>query len=171
MAQKVGWTESDMQIHLFQWIDRVAVSHRWMTTIFHPANGGQRHISTAERLKREGVRAGVPDVIIPQAIIDEDRQLQYVGMALELKLTGNRLSQAQALMINQLVSQKWLVIIVYDFFEVAAWHISQRYKVPYGLPDYCAVNADKHSSIINQWSEVDYDRATKGGYPKWPRTR
>lgn len=168
MAKKVGWSESDMQIHLFQWVDMLSASHPWMSTIFHPANGGHRHISTAERLKREGVRPGIPDVIIPKAIINEDGQLQYVGMALELKITGNRLSKAQAIMLNQLIKQRWLVIVVYDFFEVAAWHISQSYGITYTLPDWCAVNSDKYSSIINRWSEVDYDRATKGGTP-WHR--
>lgn len=156
-----------MQIHLFQWIDMLSASHQWMTTIFHPANGGHRHITTAERLKREGVRAGVPDVIIPKAIISEDNQLQYVGMALELKLTGNRLSKAQAIMLNQLTKQGWLVIVVYDFFEVAAWHICTAYGVHYSMSDYCAVNSDKYSSIVNRWSEVDYDRATKGDYRSW----
>lgn len=31
---------------------------------FHPANGGVRHISTAARFKRLGVRAGIPDLAL-----------------------------------------------------------------------------------------------------------
>lgn len=162
---KVIWNESSMQQNLFAWIDHRATKADWMKTIYHPANGGHRHIATAERLKREGVRAGVPDVIVPRPIMSEDDTIKYVGMALELKVGSNKLSKAQAAFLYQLVNQKWLVMVVRDFSEVAAYHICKQYNLPvHDIPDYAIRYPDKYSSCVNRWSSYDYDQSTKGGW-------
>lgn len=52
--------EGQEQAAIFNWLhhyDREAESH-----CFHVPNGGKRHIATAIKLKREGVKAGVPDI-------------------------------------------------------------------------------------------------------------
>jgi len=163
---KVAWNESAMQQHLFAWIDQTARTAKfaWMKTIFHPANGGHRHIATAERLKREGVRPGCPDVIVPMPILNDDGTIKYNGMAIELKVSSNKLTQPQAAFCQMLIKQSWFVIVVHDFFEVAAWHICKHYDVPYTLNDYCRNHADKWSSVVNEWSAYDYDKGTKGGF-------
>lgn len=162
---RVAWSESIMQITLFQWIDGVALEYTPLRLAFHPANGGQRHISTAERLKREGVRAGVPDVIIPVPIFNADGdELLYHGLAIELKVNKNKLSFAQASYLHGLVHQGWKVVVVRDFYEVAAWHITQSYYLPYLLADYAAVQQAKWSGIANQWTSEQWHDATKGGF-------
>ena len=165
MAKKVGWSESEMQVHLFNWIDGMALEYPFLRLAFHPANGGHRHISTAERLKREGVRPGVPDVMIPVPIYDNDgAQLRYHGLALELKVGNNKLSHTQAWYLNELVHQGWRCVVVRDFYEVAAWHIAQAYHLHYALADYAAVNQGKWSGIVNGWTKSQWHDATKGGY-------
>jgi hypothetical protein len=162
---KVMWNESAMQQNLFAWIDRRAHKTEWMKTIYHPANGGHRHIATAERLKREGVRAGVPDVIIPRPIMAPDGSIAYTGMAIELKVGSNKLSQAQAAFCYALVQQKWFVILVHDFSEVAAYHICKAYDEPMDdIPDYAVRYPDKWASCVNRWSKYDFDEFTKGGF-------
>jgi hypothetical protein len=162
---RVAWNESAMQQSLFQWIDGVALDYPPLRLAFHPANGGQRHITTAERLKREGVRAGVPDVIIPLPIYDRDgEQMQYVGMAIELKVNKNKLSYLQANYLYQLTRHQWKVIVVRDFYEVAAWHICQAYHRTYLLADYAAVNQGKWAGVVNDWTPAQWNDNVKGGY-------
>lgn len=159
------WNESTMQQNLFKWIDTRAQTAKWMSTIYHPANGGHRHISTAERLKREGVRAGIPDVIIPNPIVADDGTIKYVGMAIELKVGTNKLSKSQSAFCYSLIHQKWLVMVVHDFPEVAAYHICQQYNLPVDdLPTYIIRHFDRYSSCVNRWSAYDFDKATKGGF-------
>lgn len=162
---RVAWNESAMQSHLFSWIDGMALECPFMRLAFHPANGGHRHISTAERLKREGVRPGVPDVMIPVAICDSDGDgYLYYGMALELKVGNNKLTHTQAWYMNELVNRGWKCVVVRDFYEVAAWHIARAYHMPYALADYAAVNQSKWSGVMNNWTKAQWDEATKGGY-------
>jgi hypothetical protein len=54
-------SESNEQIGFVEWFDASFSGVR----IFHIPNGGHRAISVAKKLKREGVRAGVPDLYIP----------------------------------------------------------------------------------------------------------
>jgi hypothetical protein len=70
------------QVALFQWADNVRRQHpelRWLHAV---PNGGKRSPKTAARLKAEGVRRGVPDVLldVPRA--------GYHGLRIELKRPG-----------------------------------------------------------------------------------
>ncbi len=62
---------------------------------FHAANGERRHISTAKRLKRMGVKPGIPDLCII-----------YRGESyfIELKAGKNTVSKAQKAMQARLLS-------------------------------------------------------------------
>lgn len=55
-------SESSEQIGFIAWFE---VKFRGVR-IFHIPNGGHRKMSVARQLKAEGVRAGVPDLYIPQ---------------------------------------------------------------------------------------------------------
>ena len=54
-------TEHEIQCQLVQWCEIVGVP------IVAIPNGGHRHIAVAARMKREGVRAGFPDLFVPIA--------------------------------------------------------------------------------------------------------
>jgi hypothetical protein len=71
--------------------------HPELKGLFHVPNGGARDKITGARLKREGVKAGVPDVLLLVA------RGEYHGLAIEMKRQkGGVLSQNQKAWINRL---------------------------------------------------------------------
>ena len=60
-------TDSEADIHkaVVEWADRQAKARPELALLFHPPNGGSRHIAEATKLKAMGVRKGVPDLLLP----------------------------------------------------------------------------------------------------------
>lgn len=56
-------TEHGHQVVLIQWFDRTYPEYQGR--LFAIPNGGFRHAKTAQTLKMEGVRRGVPDLMLP----------------------------------------------------------------------------------------------------------
>jgi hypothetical protein len=85
--------------------------------MFAVPNGGKRGIKTAVTLKAEGLRPGVPDVMLPVA------RGCFTGLAIEfkkpdkLKKPEGKLSQDQIEYIDQLVNEGWLVCVLDDVEE------------------------------------------------------
>lgn len=84
-------SESQEQQGLFQWW---ALAHRTFNlpevALFAVPNGGHRQLATAARMKREGVRAGIPDVFLA---VPADH---FHGLWLEIKRArGGRVSKTQ----------------------------------------------------------------------------
>lgn len=81
-------------------------------------NGGKRHIRSAQKLKRAGVRPGVPDL---HFVLPPKGQLA----CLELKAEGGRVSDAQNDFRDQLIASggRWEVAYSIDeaFGILAAW--------------------------------------------------
>lgn len=107
-------TEDDMQIALFQWIDSNA--HYWpgLEYAFHTPNGGYRAKATAVRMKRMGLRDGVPDVLMPYPTSE------YSGLALELKVKRNKPTEKQTLWLMRYKAVGYYVAVVYDDWQIAA---------------------------------------------------
>lgn len=87
-----------MQVALFAWADdpaRQAV-HPELALLYHVPNGGCRTPRAAGRLKAEGVRPGVPDVVLPVP------RGGYGALYVELKVPGGSTSPAQADWLYQL---------------------------------------------------------------------
>jgi hypothetical protein len=100
--------ESTEQTMLFQWI-RAALPG---LIAYAVPNGGKRSLRTAVRMKKEGVTAGVPDVVINKA-----RGI-YHGMFIELKRRkGGSLSEGQKEMIRSLRSEGYHVVVAKGFDE------------------------------------------------------
>lgn len=80
--------ESVEQSTLVAWFDR---THRALKgRLFAIPNGGKRHRATATQLRREGVRAGVPDLMLPVA------RRGYHGLFIEMKrVRGSQTSKEQ----------------------------------------------------------------------------
>lgn len=90
-------TESEEQIALFEWTEWESGRIPQLRLMFHIPNGGKRNKATAARLKREGVKAGVPDVFLP---VPRGR---YHGLFIEMKREkGGRLSQEQKRWLEEL---------------------------------------------------------------------
>ena len=80
-------TESGNQSALFCWAATSGIPElKWL---FHIPNGGSRHIAEATKLKAMGVKRGVPDIFLPV------RTTNYIGLWIELKKAGGKISNEQ----------------------------------------------------------------------------
>lgn len=91
-------SEHNEQSAYFDWLQIMSNRHEQLNWIFAVPNGGKRHIGTAKKLKKEGVKSGVPDIFIP---IPSDG---YHGLWIEMKYGKNTLSSNQIDWMNYLIS-------------------------------------------------------------------
>ena len=99
------------QCAFFDWL-RLVYPKIYKITFAIP-NGGQRNIITAARLKKEGVKAGVPDIFVPQA------RGVWHGLFIEMKSKKGRLSKFQ-------VDFMWgLLDAGYQFYECHSWEAAK----------------------------------------------
>ena len=92
-------TEAQHQASVIEWCD-------WMhIPVFHVPNGGYRHKHTAYQLKSQGVRAGVPDLVIPVA------RGGYHGLYVEMKAQGGRVSASQRQWLDLLSREGYCAIV------------------------------------------------------------
>ena len=82
--------EHDEQAALIQWAGLQRRIYPELRLLFAIPNGSLRHKVVAQKLRAEGVKAGVPDLCLPVA------RGGYHALFLELKIPGGRLSRAQA---------------------------------------------------------------------------
>lgn len=76
--------------------------------IYHVPNGGHRHVMVAKELKKQGVRAGVPDLVLPMA------RGGYFGLYIEFKARAPydaAVSPAQDAYLQALTEQGYLAIV------------------------------------------------------------
>ena len=87
---------------------------------FHCPNGGTRNKREAVTLKRQGVKAGVPDCLIltPKG--------KYRGMAIELKVGKNKPTDYQKTWLKDLQKAGFLCVVSYSVEEVE--YIIEQYK-------------------------------------------
>lgn len=74
---------------LFRWSQLCLEAHPELDLLYHVPNGGRRGKAEAAIMKAEGVRAGMPDYHLPVA------RGEFVGLWIELKAPGGRVSPAQ----------------------------------------------------------------------------
>lgn len=79
--------------------------------IFAIPNGGDRHVAVAVKLKKEGVKSGVPDLFIPVI------RPNFGGMFLEMKRKGGKLSDVQKFWLNQLEEEGYRVKVAFSIDE------------------------------------------------------
>jgi hypothetical protein len=77
----------------------------------HVANERRTSPQAGARLKKKGVKSGVPDCLIfePNA--------KYNGLAIELKIKPNKTSANQKEWIKNLTKKGWFCCVVYDIDE------------------------------------------------------
>lgn len=57
--------ESEEQKMLFKWAEIMERQYPELRFMYHVPNGGRRRTKEAANLKAEGVKAGVPDIVLP----------------------------------------------------------------------------------------------------------
>jgi len=103
--------EADIQAALFEWAAHQSGKYPELRLMFHVPNGGRRDIVTAAKLKREGVKSGVPDICLPVA------RGQYHGLFIELKGEGGHLQESQRQWISELTAQGYAARVCFGFDE------------------------------------------------------
>lgn len=108
-------SEADHQAALFEWAQVQVNLGRYpeLARLLHIPNGEKRDKVTAARLKAMGVRAGVPDVLLPVA------RGKYHCLWVELKSDGGRASADQMAWHAWLIRHGQKVHICYDWEEAA----------------------------------------------------
>lgn len=81
--------------------------------IYHVPNGGHRHKLVAAKLKQQGVKAGIPDLVLPMA------RGGYFGLYIEFKATIDPapVSASQTACIRRLNEQGYLAIVCRGHFD------------------------------------------------------
>lgn len=99
-------TEEFEQELVFQWAAYGQRKRPELALLHASANGGHRHKATAARLKRTGVKAGVPDMFLPVA------RNGYNGLFIELKRRkGGRVSPEQKAWLKALNEQGYRAVV------------------------------------------------------------
>jgi hypothetical protein len=112
-------SEHTEQCALFEWAAWNQSKDAALNMLYAVPNGGKRDKATAAKLKAEGVKAGVPDVVLPVA------RMGYHGFYLELKIGKNKTSIEQDVWLTALKAEGYLVDVSYGWQEAA--HKIARY--------------------------------------------
>lgn len=94
-------SEAQEQEVIIQWADLNGLP------LFHIPNGGKRNVAEAAHLKRQGVRAGVPDLFLPIP------KGAYHGLFIELKTGKNKATEKQIEWLKRLNNNGYLSRICY----------------------------------------------------------
>lgn len=104
-------TEAQEQAALFEWAAWNVGRHPELRLMFHVPNGGSRNRIEAANLKRQGVKAGVPDVWLPVA------RGAFHGLVIEMKVGKNKPTENQKEWIRLLNEQKYATRVCYSWQE------------------------------------------------------
>ena len=112
MTKKIATpSEHAHQVTLVNWFD-----NRYKDIsgyLFAIPNGGLRAKAVAVKLAKEGVRRGIPDLMLPVATDG------YHGLFIELKKEKGRLTPQQKDWIERLSEQGYLAVVCYGWIEAS----------------------------------------------------
>lgn len=111
--------ESGNQEALFEWAAYNMARFPELEYMYHVPNGGKRDKATAVALKRQGVKAGVPDIVLPVA------RGRYHGLYIELKVGKNRTTDNQRRWLAFLRQQGYFTAVCYGW--QAAAEVTEKY--------------------------------------------
>ena len=114
-------TEHSEQVTIIEWARRLEAQHPELGLLFAIPNGaklpyvkdlrGRRYSPQAQKLKAEGLRAGVPDLCLPVP-----RQ-GFHGMFIELKVGRNKPSPEQVKYLDTLAEQGYYAAVCWGANE------------------------------------------------------
>lgn len=100
--------ESDEQKKIAKWLDSRLVS--W----FHVPNEAKRGPALAASLKAQGLKAGIPDIIVIQP---PPKYPKFCGVVMELKIKPNVPTPAQHEWLSLFFGYGWYVSLVFSADE------------------------------------------------------
>lgn len=105
--------EGNEQEALFRWAAFVRGRFPEIDLLHHIPNGGSRNSAEAANLKRQGVKAGVPDLCLPVA------RGGYHGLYIEMKHGKNKTSENQDAWLAALRRQGFATAVCYGWERAA----------------------------------------------------
>jgi hypothetical protein len=110
-----GPSEHDEQFVIFEWARWNHSTMPELKLMFAVPNGGKRHIGVARKMKAEGVKAGVPDIVLPVA------RKGFHGLFIELKRDSIRPKRGGSGGVSP-VQREWL-----DALQVQGYRVEVCY--------------------------------------------
>lgn len=106
---KSGLDEDAEQMALIEWCEHMSGKHPELSLIYHIPNEGKRSIAYAVRMKKMGLRSGVPDLCLPVA------RGKWHGMYIEMKADGGKPTIEQSAWQCKLTTQGYLYVVAWSF--------------------------------------------------------
>lgn len=103
--------EATEQERVINWATFYAKNFPELDLLYHVPNGGSRNQLEAANLKRQGVKAGVPDLVLPVP-----RQ-QFHGLYVEMKWGKNTTTEKQDWWLEQLRQQGYKTAVCWSAEE------------------------------------------------------
>ena len=105
--------EAMEQEALFVWAAMKSNIYPVLELLYHIPNGGTRNKIEAANLKRQGVKAGVPDIHLPVA------RGKFNGLYIELKAGNNKPSKEQKEWLIKLRQQGYVAEVCVGWLQAA----------------------------------------------------
>lgn len=112
MRKHRQWEASEQE-HLFEWAAYMSGKYPELKLMHHIPNGGSRNSAEAANLKRQGVKAGMPDIFLPVA------RGGFHGLYIELKAGKNKPTEKQKNWIAALCKQKYAAVVCYGWGQAS----------------------------------------------------
>lgn len=104
-------SEHAEQVKLFAWAEDNVERLPALSLMFAIPNGGHRHAAVAAKLKQEGVKAGIPDILLPWPAHGRH------GLFVEMKYGRNKTSNSQQLWLQRLQQAGYATAVCYGAQE------------------------------------------------------
>lgn len=104
-------SEATEQEALIVWCEWQQAKHPELKLLYHVPNGGSRNPLEAANLKRQGVKAGVPDLCLPVPMNG------FHGLYIEMKYGKNKTTEAQKEWLRELEAQGYITAVCYSAEE------------------------------------------------------
>lgn len=106
-------TEHDQQVVVISWAKAHETQHPALALLFAVPNAGKRSIGAAKYYLAEGLKSGVPDLILPIPKIFESTP----GLVIEMKDGKNKTTEKQDWWLERLASYGWETVVAYSADE------------------------------------------------------
>ena len=109
-------SEHSEQSLVIQWAKVHEGQYPELEMLFAVPNAGKRSIGAARYYLDEGMRAGIPDILLP---ISHETQTGYIyiGLAIEMKFGKNKITEAQEWWLKHLAQYGWKTAVCYSANE------------------------------------------------------
>ena len=122
-------SEAQHQANVIKWSQQPSIRSKWpeLKMLFHIPNGGTRDAIEGRHLKQQGVKRGIPDLLLPVP------RGCYHGLFIEMKTENGRASQEQIWWGEQLLKQGYFWEVCHGWMSavrVLEWYLSLSEGMP-----------------------------------------